>query len=154
MRWHAIFATTSGSQRARPLAWTFHNALCIFDLSTTAGEWQNDMRHGWGRLREYYFTFAFQSWMVCPQACLCCADPVMVNCAVWADGNTYEGGWKNDNISPGTKGLGMSESAASRATEREKHSVVCNREPTSLIPAVCVSFVQSSLQCKVEPRLA
>jgi hypothetical protein len=23
----------------------------------------------------------------------------------WADGNTYEGGWKNDNISPGTKGL-------------------------------------------------
>ena len=24
---------------------------------------------------------------------------------VWADGNTYEGGWKNDNISPGTKGL-------------------------------------------------
>ena len=95
-----------------------------------------------------------ESWMVCPQACLCCADPVMVNCAVWADGNTYEGGWKNDNISPGTKGLGMSQSAASRATEREKHSVVCNREPTSLIPAVCVSFVQSFLQCKVEPRLA
>lgn len=24
---------------------------------------------------------------------------------VWADGNTYEGGWRNDNISPGTKGL-------------------------------------------------
>ena len=26
---------------------------------------------------------------------------------VWSDGNTYEGGWKNDNISPGTKGLGV-----------------------------------------------
>ena len=42
----------------------------------TSGDWNNDMRHGWGRL-------------------------------VWADGNTYEGGWKNDNISPGTKGLGV-----------------------------------------------
>jgi hypothetical protein len=72
------------------------------------GQWNDDMRHGWGRL-------------------------------VWADGNTFEGGWKNDNIAPGTKGIipppSVTQRAAPAITSYRVMCLITHTTLTSIFPS-------------------